>query len=87
MLFQEGKVFANENSLLFMETSAKAAVNVAEIFTAIGSTSCITYLTLSVTGTCVHTFKLSSSMSGRLTCPIVDGNPLLPGAAITSCVT
>jgi len=29
-------MFADENSLLFMETSAKAAVNVAEIFTAIG---------------------------------------------------
>jgi len=35
-LLQEGKIFADENNLLFMETSAKAAVNVAEIFTAIG---------------------------------------------------
>ena len=34
---QEGKMFAEENNLLFMETSAKAAVNVAEIFTAIGN--------------------------------------------------
>jgi len=36
LLLQEGKIFADENNLLFMETSAKAAVNVAEIFTAIG---------------------------------------------------
>lgn len=33
--YDEGKIFADENNLLFMETSAKAAVNVAEIFTAI----------------------------------------------------
>ena len=37
LLLQEGKIFADENNLLFMETSAKAAVNVAEIFTAIGN--------------------------------------------------
>ena len=40
-LLQEGKVFADENNLLFMETSAKAAVNVAEIFTAIGTQSLV----------------------------------------------
>jgi len=41
-------MFADENNLLFMETSAKAAVNVAEIFTAIGiqfTVWCISFLT------------------------------------------
>lgn len=33
--FEEGRSFAEENNLLFMETSAKSAMNVAEIFTAI----------------------------------------------------
>ena len=33
---QEAQVYAEENSLLFMETSAKTAMNVNEIFLAIG---------------------------------------------------
>jgi small GTP-binding protein len=33
--YEEGRTFAEENNLLFMETSAKSAVNVTEIFTAI----------------------------------------------------
>jgi len=33
----EAKMFADENNLLFMETSAKTAVNVAEVFTAIAT--------------------------------------------------
>jgi Ras-related protein Rab-5C len=34
--FEEAKQYADENGLLFMETSAKTAVNVNEIFLAIG---------------------------------------------------
>ena len=33
--FSEAKAFADDNGLLFMETSAKTAVNVIEVFTAI----------------------------------------------------
>lgn len=33
---QEAQAYADDNSLLFMETSAKTAVNVSEIFMAIG---------------------------------------------------
>jgi len=34
---QEAKLFANENNLLFMETSAKTAINVIEVFTSIAT--------------------------------------------------
>ena len=34
--FKEAQVFAQENNLLFMETSALTAQNVTEIFVAIG---------------------------------------------------
>jgi hypothetical protein len=34
--YEEAKQYAEENGLLFMETSAKTAVNVNEIFLAIG---------------------------------------------------
>ncbi|MEQ2171484.1 Ras- protein Rab-5C [Goodea atripinnis] len=34
--FQEAQTYADDNSLLFMETSAKTAMNVNEIFMAIG---------------------------------------------------
>lgn len=37
--YEEAKQYADENGLLFMETSAKTAVNVNEIFLAIGETS------------------------------------------------
>lgn len=33
---QEAQTYADDNSLLFMETSAKTAMNVNEIFMAIG---------------------------------------------------
>lgn len=33
--FEEGRAFADENHLLFMETSAKSSLNVTELFTAI----------------------------------------------------
>ena len=35
-VLQEAQEYASENSLLFMETSAKTAMNVNEIFLAIG---------------------------------------------------
>lgn len=34
--FQEAQAYADDNSLLFMETSAKTSMNVNEIFMAIG---------------------------------------------------
>jgi translation elongation factor EF-4 len=33
----EAKEYADENNLLFMETSAKTAINVVEVFTAIAT--------------------------------------------------
>lgn len=36
--FQEAQVYAQENGLFFMETSAKAATNVNDIFYEIGMT-------------------------------------------------
>ena len=36
--YQEAKAYAEENDLLFMETSAKADMNVEELFRAIGMT-------------------------------------------------
>ena len=37
LVFQEAQSYADDNSLLFMETSAKTAMNVNEIFMAIGT--------------------------------------------------
>lgn len=36
--FEEAQAYADENGLLFMETSAKTAMNVNDIFLAIGET-------------------------------------------------
>lgn len=38
--FQEAQGYADENGLLFMETSAKTAMNVNDIFLAIGKKLC-----------------------------------------------
>lgn len=42
--FEEAKLYAEENGLLFMETSAKTAMNVNDIFLAIGELLCLTFL-------------------------------------------
>ncbi|XP_009868860.1 PREDICTED: ras-related protein Rab-5C-like, partial [Apaloderma vittatum] len=39
--FQDAQTYADDNSLLFMETSAKTAMNVNEIFMAIGNSLCV----------------------------------------------
>lgn len=39
--FEEASQYAEENALLFMETSAKNAMNVNEIFQAIGKELCV----------------------------------------------
>ena len=40
LILQEAQAYAEENSLLFMETSAKTAMNVNDIFLAIGKSLC-----------------------------------------------
>lgn len=39
LFFQDAQSYADDNSLLFMETSAKTSMNVNEIFMAIGMSS------------------------------------------------
>jgi Ras-related protein Rab-5C len=41
LLMQEAKTYAQENGLFFMETSAKTAINVNDIFYEIGELSSI----------------------------------------------
>ena len=48
----EAKLFANENNLLFMETSAKTAINVIEVFTSIA--------------TCLSTNKINDNKDDKI---------------------
>lgn len=41
--YQEAQAYADDNSLLYMETSAKTAMNVNEIFMAIGEQPSVTF--------------------------------------------
>uniref|UniRef100_A0A672M161 RAB5C, member RAS oncogene family n=1 Tax=Sinocyclocheilus grahami TaxID=75366 RepID=A0A672M161_SINGR len=52
--FEEAQAYADDNSLLFMETSAKTAMNVNEIFMAIGT---ISFLLLTLFNTCTFIYK------------------------------
>jgi GTPase SAR1 family protein len=45
---QEAQQYAEENSLLFLETSAKTAINVNDIFLAIGMSFSFTHYCLSI---------------------------------------
>lgn len=45
-VFQEAQSYADDNSLLFMETSAKTSMNVNEIFMAIGRYFIYTLVTM-----------------------------------------
>ena len=45
-VFQEAQVYADDNSLLFLETSAKTALNVNEVFLAIGKSFIIIIIIL-----------------------------------------
>ena len=42
MLLQEAQVYAADNKLVFMETSAKTAMNISNLFLAIGEQYIIT---------------------------------------------
>ena len=44
LMTQEARSYADENGLLFMETSAKTAVNVNEIFVEIGEVFSISFI-------------------------------------------
>jgi hypothetical protein len=60
-LMQEAKTYAQENGLFFMETSAKSAINVNDIFYEIGELSTVQ---------AVHQLKISCT-GGSLSCSTI----------------
>jgi hypothetical protein len=63
---QEAKAYAQENGLFFMETSAKTAINVNDIFYEIGEMSTI----LNLLVWAVHGLRISCT-GGSLSCSTI----------------
>lgn len=64
-VFQEAQAYAEENSLLFMETSAKTAMNVNDIFLAIGE--------ISLDSTPLHSHSIPSA---HVSCGLIPAKKL-----------
>lgn len=69
--YEEAKQYADENGLLFMETSAKTAVNVNEIFLAIGNEfvrnfCCMSQVQIDTAMKCIDFIINKSSINSKL---------------------